>query len=63
MNHRNVAWILVLIMVRHDHGLISYINTKAKCHHLKQWTRQGKVFIGVYRLEIQSVILILNPLL
>jgi hypothetical protein len=37
------------------HGLIKYIDTKAKCRHLKQLTCKGtlrQVFIRVYRLEI-----------
>jgi hypothetical protein len=42
-------------------GLISYIDIKAKCRHLKKFTCKGtlrQVFIRVYRLEIQSVMLV-----
>ncbi len=45
------------------HGLINYIDTKAKCRHLKKWTCQGtlrQVFIRVCRLEIQSVMLVFS---
>jgi hypothetical protein len=45
------------------HGLINYIDTKAKCCHLKKFTRKStllQVFIRVYRLEIQSVMLVLS---
>jgi hypothetical protein len=42
-----------------NHGLINYMDTKAKCRHLKKWTRKWtsrQELIRVYRLEIQSVI-------
>ncbi len=45
------------------HGLINYIDTKAKCRHLKKLASKGTlrhVFIRVYRLEIQSVMLIFS---
>jgi hypothetical protein len=47
------------------HGLINYryLDTKAKCRHLKKFTCKGKlrqVFIRVYRLEIQSVMLLFS---
>ncbi len=48
---------------RPPHGLIDYIDTKAKCH-LKKLTCKGTlrhVFIRVYRLEIQSVMLVFWP--
>ena len=38
-----------------DHGLINYIETKAKGCHLKKFTCKGtlrQVFIRVYRLEL-----------
>ncbi len=38
-----------------QHGLINYIDTKAKCRHLKQLTCKGtlrQVFIRVHRPEI-----------
>ncbi len=44
-----------------EHGLINYIDTEAKCRHLKKLkklTCKGtlrQVFIRVYRLEIKSV--------
>jgi hypothetical protein len=41
--------------------LIKYQNTKAKCCHLKKFTCKGtlwQVFIRVFRLEIQSVMLV-----
>jgi hypothetical protein len=44
------------------HGLINYIDDKAKCGHLKKITCKEtlrQVFIRVYRLEIQSVVLVL----
>jgi hypothetical protein len=47
-----------------SHGIINRIDTKAKCRlHLKLFTCKGtlrQVFIGVYRLEIQSVTLVLS---
>ena len=45
------------------HGLINYIDTKAKCRHLKKLTCKGALrqsFIRVYRLEIQSVMLVFS---
>jgi hypothetical protein len=39
------------------------IDTKTKCRHLKKLTCKGtlwQVFIGVYRLEIQSVMLVFS---
>jgi len=36
------------------HGLINYIDTKAKCHHLKKFTCKEtlrQMFTRVYRLE------------
>ncbi len=45
------------------HGLINYKNTKVKCCHLKELTCKGtlrKVFGRVYRLEIQSVMLVFS---
>ncbi len=46
-----------------DHWLINYIDTKAKFCHLKQITCKGtlrQVFIRVYRLEIQSIMLVFS---
>ena len=46
-----------------DHGLITYKDTKAKCRHLKKSTCKGillQVFIRVYRLERQSVMLVFS---
>ncbi len=46
-----------------EHGLINYVDTKAKCRHLKKLTCKGtlrQVFIKVYRLEKQSVMLIFS---
>ncbi len=43
------------------HGLINYIDIKAKCHHLKILPCKAtlrQVFIRVYVLEIQSVMLV-----
>ncbi len=45
------------------HGLINYKDTKTKCLHLKNWPITGplrQVFIRVYRLEIQSVMLVFS---
>ena len=45
------------------HGLIYYIDTKSKCRHLKKLTSKGtwrQVFLRVYRLEIQSVLLVFS---
>jgi hypothetical protein len=45
------------------HGLINNIHTKAKCRHLKISTCKGtlrQVFIRVYRLEMQSVMLVFS---
>ncbi len=41
------------------HGLINYIDTKAKCRHLKKFTC-GQMCIRVYRLERQSVMLVFS---
>ncbi len=46
------------------HGLIHYIDTKAKCRHLKKLIWKGtlrQVFIRVFRLEIKSVMLVFSP--
>ncbi len=43
--------------------LINYRDTKAKCRHLKKFTWKGtlrQVLIRVFRLEIQSVILVFS---
>ncbi len=41
--------------------LINFIDTTAKCRHLKKLTRKGTLrFIRVYRLEIQSVMLVFS---
>ncbi len=45
------------------HGLVNYIDTKAKCRHLKKLTCKEtlwQVFIRVYRLEIQSAMLVFS---
>ena len=45
------------------HGLINYIDTKANCRHIKKITCKGtlwQAFIRVYRLEIQSVMLVFS---
>jgi hypothetical protein len=45
------------------HGLINYIDTKAKRRYLKKLTCKGTlwhVFIRVYRLERQSVMLVFS---
>jgi hypothetical protein len=45
------------------HGLINYIDNKAKCRHLKKLTCKGtlrQVLIRVYRLEIRSVIFLFS---
>jgi hypothetical protein len=50
-------------MVNLDHGLINFIDTKIKCRHLKKLTCKGtlwQVFIRVFRLEIQSVMLVFS---
>ncbi len=49
----------------HKHGLINYIDTKAKCRRLKKFTRKGnlwQVFIRVrfYRPKIPSVMLVFS---
>ncbi len=49
--------------VRWAQGLINYIVSKPKCRHLKQFTCEGtlqQVFIRVYILEIQSVMLVFS---
>ncbi len=46
------------------HGILNYIDTKAKCRHLKKLICKGtlwQVFIRVYRLEIKSVMLVFRP--
>jgi hypothetical protein len=55
-----------LHMFVHDtnHGLINYKDTKAKFRYLTKFTCKGtlrQVFIRVYSLEIQSVILLFRP--
>ncbi len=45
------------------HGLIIYVDAKAKCRHLKKLTCKGtlrQVFITVYKLEIQAVRLVFS---
>ncbi len=45
------------------HGLMNHIDTKAKCLDLKLLTFKGtlrKMFIRVYRLEVQSVMLVFS---
>ncbi len=45
------------------HRLINYIDTKAKCRHLKNWSVKGlcgRCFIRVYRLNIKSVMLVFS---
>ncbi len=61
---QNVVYVLHFSLVCQlkglAHGLINYIDTKAKCLHLKEVTCKGilrQVFIRIYRLEIQSVML------
>jgi hypothetical protein len=50
-----------------QHGIVNYIDTKAKFLHLKKLTCKGtlrQVFFRVYGLEIQSVMLVfLDPAL
>jgi hypothetical protein len=46
-----------------EHGQINYVDTTAKCRHLKILTCKGtlrQVFIRVYRLEIQSVMFVFS---
>ncbi len=46
------------------HKLINYMDTKAKCRHLKKMNCKGtlrQVFIKIYRLEIHSVMLVFRP--
>ncbi len=48
---------------RFCHGLINYIDTKVKCRHLNKLISKGtlrQMFIRVYRLEIQSVMLVFS---
>ncbi len=60
---RNKARVLTIGGIITDgycHGLINYIDIKAKCCQLKKFTYNGtllQVFIRVYRLVIQSVML------
>ncbi len=46
-----------------EHGLINFIDTKPRCHHLKKltckWTLR-QVFIRVFRLELESVMLVFS---
>jgi hypothetical protein len=65
MNKENFQVQIISIWVvfkRWGQGL-NYVDTKAKCRHLKnltcKWTLR-QVFIRVYRLEIQSVILVFS---
>ncbi len=48
--------------VGNNHGPINYTDTKAKCRHLKKFTCKGTarqlLFMRVFRLEIQSVMLV-----
>jgi hypothetical protein len=49
--------------INQKHGLINYIDTKAKCRHLKKWICKGtlrQMFIRVYGLEIQSIMLVFS---
>jgi hypothetical protein len=52
-----------LIRLPPNHGLINYKDTKTKCRHLKKLTCKGtlrQVFIRVYGLEIQSVMMVFS---
>jgi hypothetical protein len=45
------------------HGRINYIDSKAKCRHLKKFTCKGtlrQVFIRYFRLQILSIILVFS---
>jgi hypothetical protein len=60
--HRECSVLLAHTCCGHtgEHGLINFIDTKAKCRHLKKFTCKGtlrQVFIRVYRLEIQCCLL------
>jgi hypothetical protein len=51
--------------MRKDTRLIIYIDSKAKCRHLKKLTCNGTLqhmFITVYMLEIQAVMLVFSTL-
>jgi hypothetical protein len=53
----------IIISFIYKNGLINYMDTKEKCRHLKKFTYKGtlwQVFIRVYRLEIQSVMLVFS---
>ncbi len=46
-----------------EHELITYINTKEKCRHLKKLTCKEtlrQVIIRVYRLKMQTVMLVFS---
>ncbi len=50
-------------MEGNGHGLFKKKDTKAKWRHLKKFTCKGtlqQVFVRVYRLEIQSVMLVFS---
>jgi hypothetical protein len=54
-------WLSLPLFVTLAHGLIYYKETKLKCRHLRKltckWTLR-QVFVKVYRLEMQSVMLV-----
>ncbi len=63
MNHFPAAWSRYLFSIFDTfiHGLIYNIDTKAKCPHLKKFTCREtlrQVFIRVYGLEIQSLMMV-----
>ncbi len=56
-------FIYLILCEATGHGLINYIDTKAKCRHLKKFICKGtlrQVFVRIYRLEIQSVMLVFS---
>ncbi len=58
--NRNISW---MYECKSRHGIIRYIDTKAKWRHLIKLTCKGtlrQVFIRVYRLEIQSVMFVFS---
>jgi hypothetical protein len=54
---------LMKVVIRTSHGLINYVDITAKFRHLKKLTCKGtlrQVFIRVYRMEVEPVMLLFS---
>jgi hypothetical protein len=65
MNNFPAAWSRYIFSIFDTfiHGQINFIDTKAKCRHLQQFTCNEtlrQVFIRVYRMETQSLMMVFS---